>query len=613
MERRAEELDVDALQAQAAALLEQLPQYDALALLRREQETVSGQLEQQKKDAAAAQMKLSNLQEQLTAEKTELQTLGAADVEVVTVQHELEKQEAQAERLTALAKELRTLETLNTQFRTAFEEYQSAASQAKTCEDDWRSKNSAFLAGQAGLLAAKLQPGTPCPVCGALEHPAPAALAQDVPSEEELEQAQADADEARKAEQEADQTARELKVKRDGKEASLLADAEQLLGDVTLEALPDALAEAQTALDETLDGLRQNCTAAQKRAQRAEALRTSLPETEAAVQTQTDALQTANAEIARLETRCQSLTEQIAQQAAQLKYEDRKAAEAAIEGWNGQVTAYREQLASAEQAVQRLVQQRSAAEGRIKTLSELLAGVEEVVLEELESRQTALKSELDALGREERAVHTRLERNRDTLDGLNRQSQALAEKETRLMWLRSLSNTANGTISGREKIMLETFAQMTYFDRILVRANTRFMMMSGGQYELRRRVGADNNRSQSGLELDVIDHYNGSVRSVKTLSGGESFKASLSLALGLADEIQSAAGGVQLDTMFVDEGFGSLDEDSLQQALRALSELSEGRRLVGIISHVGELKEKIDKQIVVKKDRTGGSRAEIVV
>ena len=181
------------------------------------------------------------------------------------------------------------------------------------------------------------------------------------------------------------------------------------------------------------------------------------------------------------------------------------------------------------------------------------------------------------------------------------------------MWLRSLSNTANGTITGREKIMLETFAQMTYFDRILIRANTRFMMMSGGQYELRRRVEADNNRSQSGLELDVIDHYNGSLRSVKTLSGGESFKASLSLALGLADEIQSAAGGVQLDTMFVDEGFGSLDEDSLQQALRVLSELSEGRRLVGIISHVGELKEKIDKQIVIKKDRAGGSRAEIVV
>lgn len=137
--------------------------------------------------------------------------------------------------------------------------------------------------------------------------------------------------------------------------------------------------------------------------------------------------------------------------------------------------------------------------------------------------------------------------------------------------------------------------------------------MSGGQYELKRRETAENNRSQSGLELDVIDHYNGTQRSVKTLSGGESFKASLSLALGLADEIQSSAGGIKIDTMFVDEGFGSLDEESLEQAIQALASLTEGNRLVGIISHVKELKDRIDKQIVVKKERTGGSSITIVV
>ena len=145
------------------------------------------------------------------------------------------------------------------------------------------------------------------------------------------------------------------------------------------------------------------------------------------------------------------------------------------------------------------------------------------------------------------------------------------------------------------------------------RSNLRLMVMSGGQYELKRRRTADNQRSQSGLELDVIDHYNGSERSVKTLSGGESFKAALALALGLSDEIQSSAGGIQLDAMFVDEGFGSLDEESLQQALRALGDLSAGNRLVGVISHVAELKERIERQVIVKKDGSGGSRVEIVV
>ena len=111
----------------------------------------------------------------------------------------------------------------------------------------------------------------------------------------------------------------------------------------------------------------------------------------------------------------------------------------------------------------------------------------------------------------------------------------------------------------------------------------------------------------------MIDHYNGTIRSVKTLSGGESFKASLSLALGLSDEIQSSAGGIRLDTMFVDEGFGSLDEESLSQAIRALSSLADGNRLVGIISHVSELKERIDKQIVVKKQQIGGSCINIVI
>ena len=220
---------------------------------------------------------------------------------------------------------------------------------------------------------------------------------------------------------------------------------------------------------------------------------------------------------------------------------------------------------------------------------------------------------MQQLNSEHLRIVTRLHANKTALERIQAQSEAITVVEGKLIQLQALHNTANGQISGKEKIKLETYIQMTYFDRIIARANTRFMVMSGGQYELKRATTADNNRSQSGLDLSVIDHYNGSERSVRTLSGGESFKASLSLALGLSDEIQSSAGGIRLDTMFVDEGFGSLDEDSLQQAMKALAGLAEGNRLVGIISHVAELKEKIDKQIVVKKDRSGGSKAAIVV
>lgn len=131
--------------------------------------------------------------------------------------------------------------------------------------------------------------------------------------------------------------------------------------------------------------------------------------------------------------------------------------------------------------------------------------------------------------------------------------------------------------------------------------------MSSGQYELKRQAAGENKKEKAGLELNVIDHYNGSERSVKTLSGGETFQASLSLALGLADEIQSNAGGIRLDAMFVDEGFGSLDEEALNQAMKALYSLAEGQRMVGIISHVSELKERISRRITVTKNRkTGG-------
>lgn len=181
----------------------------------------------------------------------------------------------------------------------------------------------------------------------------------------------------------------------------------------------------------------------------------------------------------------------------------------------------------------------------------------------------------------------------------------MEQTEKEYVWIHSLADTAGGTLNGKSKVELETYVQMAYFDRILRRANLRLMTMSSGQYEMKRRESADNKKDKSGLELNVIDHYNGSERSVKTLSGGETFQASLSLALGLSDEIQSMAGGIQIDAMFVDEGFGSLDEDALNQAVKALGNLAEGKKLVGIISHVSELKDRIDKKIVITKNRSG--------
>ena len=206
----------------------------------------------------------------------------------------------------------------------------------------------------------------------------------------------------------------------------------------------------------------------------------------------------------------------------------------------------------------------------------------------------------------------RISANEAALKGVSAKAAEVERLDKEFAWMKALSDTANGNVPGKDKVMLETYIQTTYFERILARANIRLQKMSGGQYDLKRRRQADNQRSQSGLELDIIDHVNTTERSVNTLSGGEAFLASLALALGLSDEVQMST-GIHLDTLFVDEGFGSLDPEALSKAYSTLAGLTEGNRLVGIISHVAELKEKIDRQIVVEKERTGESRAKIVV
>ena len=240
----------------------------------------------------------------------------------------------------------------------------------------------------------------------------------------------------------------------------------------------------------------------------------------------------------------------------------------------------------------------------IASLTEQLKESISISAEELNAQKENFAQQKKSLSENRDEIHARLEINSDMYEKIRRQQTELLKTETRWKWMKSLSDTANGTITGKARIMLETYIQMQYFDRILGRANIRLMTMSSGQYELVRRKENKSRVGKTGLELDVVDHYNGTVRSVKTLSGGETFQASLSLALGLSDEIQSSSGGIQLDTMFVDEGFGSLDEDALDQAIRALKDLSQGSRLVGIVSHVAELKERIDKKIIVTKKRT---------
>ena len=208
-------------------------------------------------------------------------------------------------------------------------------------------------------------------------------------------------------------------------------------------------------------------------------------------------------------------------------------------------------------------------------------------------------------------LNHKIQANEAALDGVRKNFTLYSQTEEEYKWKNSLYETACGRISGKSKMKLETFVQTSYFERIIRFASIRFMKMSNGQYEFLRK--AENLSDSKGLELEVRDHWGGSCRDAKTLSGGEQFLASLSLALGLSDAIQSWAGGIHLDSMFIDEGFGSLSSDVLKTAVDTLTSVSSGNKLVGIISHVEELRQRIDRQVVVSKTKSGGSSVSISV
>lgn len=263
-------------------------------------------------------------------------------------------------------------------------------------------------------------------------------------------------------------------------------------------------------------------------------------------------------------------------------------------------------IEDAKQKLQTYDKELATLNGNIEQLAELIKDAPTTNVKKAQQMKNSLEAEKKTKDKLVSHLIANKTINEGIIKKVNKTIDDLAALEHEYQMKKALSDTANGKLTGKERINLETYVQMAYFDRIIQRANTRLMVMSYGQYELRRRTTFSGN-GQTGLELNVLDHYNGTERDVCSLSGGEKFMASLSLAFGLSDEIQAAAGGIQLDTIFVDEGFDSLSDGSLLQALKTLYELADENRLIGIISHVAELK-KIDRQIIVSKDNQNYSQ-----
>ena len=609
-ERQAE---TEALEKERAAIEAQLPDYAELDAQRHALSDTQKALDAFTADARSCDTQLAALTQSLEAMRAEREQLSGAGEERARLEAARQQKELRLKTLDALAAALADLSAAKKALVQAQGIYQEKARMASEKKAAYDAQHRAYLDEQAGILAQTLAVGVPCPVCGSIAHPAPARIAPHAPTREQLELFRRTPEEAERDASSASAEAGQRKGIWEEKRAAAVRAAQEALPETPVEKVSAALPSEAEETKRRLAQLAADIAAAQRKEKRRAELDKQLPAQQQREKALTEHIAMLGAEAAAARAQIAAAQQHVAALAEKLKFES----EAAARARTMQLLEQQRQRKAALNAAQQTFEQRSvlvtSLTAKADEMAKLLQDREPFDLAAAKEARAKLAERKADASRARQEHLARVLTNKTALEHIRSAQAEVEALEQRLTWMRALSDTANGTLSGKEKIMLETYVQMTYFDRIIERANTRFMIMSGGQYELKRRRQAADNRSQTGLELNVIDHYNGTERSVKTLSGGESFQASLSLALGLSDEIQSASGGVRLDTMFVDEGFGSLDEESLRQAVNALSGLAEGNRLVGIISHVSELKERIERQIVVKKNATGGSSVEIVL
>ena len=617
---------LDALTAQVTQAQSALAAYDALDTLCRQQTEAQDAARLAAAQAHKRRTQLDSLNAALAAAETELAALADADTRLLALQNRSAQLTQRGEALAKLEQRLADCQRQAKTAHKAQESYRTAAA----AQDEARARRDAleraFLDAQAGLLAESLTEGAPCPVCGSTHHPARALLPHTAPTQAQVEAARQAAAEADRQAQSASAAAQSALATANEAKTSLRRDAETLLPErftapegtvpLTFALMTNVLAEENAALQTAQTDCKAQC-----RQTEADCRRKAQLEADRQAKTrQRPALEQAAAEADRSaaaqNASADALEGQIAERRAALPYPRRADAQAALDKLEADRSTLRTGMDTAQRKLKQAEQTVAAAEAAVEALTAQQTAAQKELparsAEELTAQQTALTAARESLRSREKQLSAQLLPNRKTAAQYRAAAEARQTLESRWQWVSALAATAGGTLTSKQKIRLEAYIQMNYLDRILRYANTRLMQMTAGQYEL-ERIGAENQRSQSGLDLGVIDHYNGTRRSVKTLSGGESFKASLALALGLSDEVQSSAGGIRLDTLFLDEGFGSLDEESLELAIRVLSGLTEGDRLVGIISHVGALKDRIDRQVVVHKARTGGSTVELRV
>lgn len=598
-------------------ITEQLAKYDELDKLFADIQQLSEKIKNEKQHSEELTNKKNCCEIKLEKLHSEMKSLENAGENKQKLESEREKVVQYKESLTDLLRKINDLNSSQERLAVLQSDYKELSAESEKLRTRYNTMNKAFLDEQAGIIAKTLEDGKPCPVCGSLSHPCPAGTACDAPSKDELEAAGQKAEKAEKATASKSEECSAIQASCLEKEDTIYHTAKTLWNSSVSEKTSvqdikiriDREYGANSSKIKVLEGEILN---EQRNINRKAELENLIPVKQSNIESIAYRLAETEKQTAADTSSYKEKKEQYEREKDKLEFSSKKSALEKTEELENDIKTASQRIKENDEQYHRYDKEVKALTETVEQLTFQLSEIAKENVTELISKQNMLTQKRK--GNEDRILllKSRRQNNEKVISDIESLSSDIEKNRHESDVKLPLYNTISGDINGKEKISLETYVLTAYFDRIIVKANTRLMNMSDGQYELKRREEGGK-KSKSGLELDIIDHYNGTERDVRTLSGGESFKASLSLALGLSDEIQSSAGGVKLDTMFVDEGFGSLDEESLRKAIDTLMSLADGNRLIGIISHVAELKERIDKQIVIRKQAIGGSTAEITM
>lgn len=587
-----------------------MPKYDELKSLENNINERTQSFEKSNNLLKLKQREITSLEKEIDEKSKALEEVKGADLLVQKLNVQKEEIKKKAEALKELKTEIDRCKAEQKNLKNAQSFAKSALDEYGALENEYNQIYIAFFNEQAGIIADELKDGEPCPVCGSTSHPNLARKSENAPSQADVESAQNLVKKAQEKADKARDTASALKSRFDEIAANVKSAAKKLFGtdDNVFDDYNNNINALKKEYDRTLALLK----TANEKLSLYQKLDKEIPKIQEKQKSLSDEISKLNTQKASDEAFISENTKRVTSIKSELDFESADLAKDKLKEYTNLSNDIKNAIEKSKNAFDDIKSKYDTQKGTKASLENALKEFKEIDLASLNEKSLKLNEYKKDVDETAKSLYSRIENNKSRVDDISKKRDILKGYDDKYVWLKALSETANGDISGKEKITLETFVQMTYFDSIIRKANIRLLTMSDGQYELVRRSDAETLKKNEGLALDVIDHFNGSTRSVSTLSGGESFMASLCLALGLSDEIQSSNGGIKLDTMFVDEGFGSLDGEALDRALSALTSLSQGNRLVGIISHVDALCDRIDNKIVITKDRTIGSNAQII-